>query len=318
MTVYIKIIPLTRMQSGNIVGIMVLQFLLLLLGVCAGASSIIMVKASTLHPVLLASYRQFAAVIFLLPLFFRDLKKKKIPLSPALLKPALLPGMALSLHFITWFFGARMTLSANTTLIVNMAPIVMPFFAFLFLKEVINGPELAGTVLALAGAALLAVFDFHISRETFSGDMLSFISMIFFSVYFTLGRRNRGSSGLWVYLVPVYAVSGLCSFLASLFFVKPWEGLNGHNILMTILLALISTVAGHSILNHAAKVFRIQTVTLVNMSQFIFGGLFGYVFFNEIPKRFFYAASLFITAGTVVVVLFSGLKHNRNRPRRRP
>ena len=111
-----------------------------------GGSSAIMIKASTIHPVLQASYRVLFAGIILAPLFFRELRRSGRRLSLRLIAPSVLPGIVLGLHFITWIFGARMTLAGNATVIVTMVPVAMPFFVFFMIRELPRRAEIVGTI----------------------------------------------------------------------------------------------------------------------------------------------------------------------------
>lgn len=281
------------------------HILLLLLGVFAGACSIVFIKTSTLHPVLLAAYRQLAAGIILLPLYFIRLKKAGLRPSFPLIRPSILPGLFLGLHFIFWNYGAGMTTAANGTMLVNMVPVVMPFFAYFLFKEVINFPEILGTLLAIGGIVVLGLSDFHLSRETFLGDISCFVAMVFAAAYLALSRRNNKGESIWIYIVPVYLVGGLFTFIISLFFTGPLENVTGKNIFMFLGLACISTIIGHTIFNISMRRLRSQLVTLINLLQILYGALLGFFFFGEVPSRYFFIASPIILAGTVLTILFS-------------
>ena len=105
--------------------------ILLVVGVFTASTSVIMIRWSDEHPLLVAAYRLLVAVAILSPIFLRQVKKRG-GLSLGDLRPTILPGLILGLHFIAWITGARLTSAANATLIVNMNPVVMPLFAFLF------------------------------------------------------------------------------------------------------------------------------------------------------------------------------------------
>ena len=284
---------------------MVAYLLLLFLGLVAGASSVVFIKASAIHPVLLASYRMLLAVLILLPVFLRELKKGGIRFSLGLVKPAVLPGILLALHFITWILGARMTLAANATLIVNMLPAVMPLFAYLLVREVLNAAEIAGTVLALAGVVFLGISDYHAGRETFLGDILCFVSMVLFAGYLSVGKRNNTTGSIWIYAVPLYAVGGVVSFVIALFFTHPFSGISGFDLLMVGGLAAVSTVFGHTILNLSMRKLRSQIVALANLSQIVYGAVFGLIFFAERPKPSFFLAAPVVLAGAALAIVFS-------------
>lgn len=277
---------------------------LLLLANVVGGSSAIMIKAATINPVLQASYRLLVAVAILSPLFFRELGRSGKRLSVALITPSILPGIALGLHFITWILGARMTLAGNATVIVTMVPVAMPFFVFMLTRELPRKAEIAGTIVALAGIAVLAAFDFRLEPSHFAGDLVCFLSMIFYALYLALARRFAPKESLWLYLVPLYLTGGLFCFLCSLPFADPVRGITGTDLLMTLGLALGPTIVGHSLMNRAMTKLRPQTVSLFNLTQFIVAGILAYFIFGESPRPVFAIASILIVAGVGIPILF--------------
>jgi len=62
--------------------------------------------------------------------------------------------------------GARLTPAANSTLIINMLPIITPFLFYAILREFINRAEIYGTILSLAGLVVLGVTDYRIDSRT--------------------------------------------------------------------------------------------------------------------------------------------------------
>ena len=121
---------------------MILKLFILIFGSFACSVSVIFIKASTEHPLLIAAYRLFVASLVLTPFMLRDLKRLGQKFSFKMLRPSIIPGMTLSLHLITWIIGARMTLAAHATLIVNIVPAFIPIFLFVFSREIINRREI--------------------------------------------------------------------------------------------------------------------------------------------------------------------------------
>ncbi len=279
------------------------ELALVLVANIVGGSSAIMIKASTIHPVLQASYRLLCAGIILLPLFIRELRRSGKRFSPRLVAPSLLPGIALGLHFITWIAGARMTLAGNATVIVTMVPVAMPFLVFLMTRELPRKAEVVGTLVALAGIGFLASFDFRLDPGHFGGDIVCFVSMLFYALYLALARRFAPEEGLWLYLVPLYLMGGLFCLLCGLPFADPIRGITGMDALMTLGLALGPTIIGHSLMNRAMTKLPSQTVSLFNLTQFIVAGLLAYFLYREIPRPEFAVASALIVAGVAIPVL---------------
>ena len=139
------------------------RLLLVVFGVLTAASSVLLIKASTLEPAVLASGRLLLATLVLLPFWWKEVRPLKRRDFWASVSPSVVPGIFLGLHFIGWNAGARATLAGNGSLIVNMVPLVMPFLAWGFLKETLTVRERTGTVIALLGLVVLGWGDYHFS-----------------------------------------------------------------------------------------------------------------------------------------------------------
>jgi len=280
------------------------EIILLLVANIVGGSSAIMIKASTIHPILQASYRLLFAGIILVPLFFRDLRRSGGRLSLRLIAPSAIPGILLGLHFITWIFGARMTLAGNATVIVTMVPVAMPFIVFFATRELPRRAEVVGTVIAIAGIAILASFDLRLAPDHFVGDITCFVSMLLYAFYLALARRFAPKEGLWLYFVPLYLMAGRFCFLCSLPFANPVLGITNIDIFMTMGLVLGPTIVGHSLMNRAMTKLPPQTVSLFNLTQFIVAGILAYLLFREVPRPEFAVASFLIVVGIAIPVAF--------------
>jgi len=277
-------------------------FVLLVFGIVACASAVIIIRLSQIPPVTLAAYRLLGAALFLSPLFFREWRAQhgRWPLRQLLTVP-FWPALMLALHFITWIMGARLTPAANASLIVNLAPLVMPFLLYLFLRERINRKEAVATVFALVGVAVLGFSDYTISATFLQGDVICFVSMLFFSIYLVLGRKNRSGLSLWLYMVPLYFYAFCFCLLCALCLEAPLRFYGWRETGLALALALIPTVIGHTVLNYAMRRLRGQVVSILSMFQFVFAGILSYLFFREVPSATFYGVSFLLTLSGLLV-----------------
>lgn len=290
---------------------MVLRMALLMLGVFCCSTAVIMIKASTVHPVLLAGYRLTAAALLLSPLFIRAFRQHRGVYTRQHFVRTILPAGLLALHFITWVVGARATLAANASLIVNLTPIVMPFILFMSLRERVHRGEIVGTAIAMTGVLLLAGGDYTAQPEHLFGDAVCFGSMLFFAVYLVLARRNRDVPSLWLYITPLYAMAGLFCFALAPLFTSPWQVFAPREYLLLLGLALIPTIAGHGLLNHSMRHLRGQVVSICNLHQFVFAGILGFIFFREAPPWTYYPACALIVCGAVVAIQKASIRTPR-------
>lgn len=280
------------------------RYVLLLLSILAMSTSVIWIKAGATHPFIVAALRLLLACVLLAPVFLRDRARHQAAFTRDHLRRTLLPAALLAGHFLSWTAGARMTGSAQASLIVNMVPVAMPFLLFYTTGERINRLEILGTAIAIAGVLVLTL------RDAWSGpgmpgpgNIVCFGSMLLFALYIALGRRNRDFPTVWLYVVPVYLVAGLICLAASLPWLGSFDAGNGREWLMIAGLAAVPTVIGHTLLNNAVRHLRGQLVSLCTVAQFVFAGLMGWIFFRESPTPVFYGASILVVAGIAVVVL---------------
>ena len=278
------------------------SILLLLVGVFCCATSVLMIKASQLHPALLSAYRLLLSAALLSPLYVYNLRKHRHEFAGRNFRLTLLPATLLAFHFITWTQGAQWTHAANATLIVCMVPVAMPFLLYSTIGEKITMTEVVGTAMALGGAIWLTASDFWVSRQTLMGDITCFVSMLFFAFYLVQARANRDFPSIWLYVVPLYAAAGVICFFIAFFVVRPMTLPAPREFLIIIGLALVPTILGHSILNHAMRHLRGQTVSVVNLFQFVFAGVLAFFLYGEVPRPVFYAAGALVVAGAIIVI----------------
>lgn len=277
------------------------RYLLLFLGVFACSTAAIFIKLSETHPVVLAAWRLLLAALLLAPIFFSHLRQHRDAFTASHVRRLFLPSAVLAVHLISWSYGARLALAAQSSLIVNLVPVAMPFFLYPLLGEKINGREILGTAVAIAGVVGLTFRD-ALSGGDILGNAVCFGSMLLFAWYLALGRKNRDFPSLWLYVVPIYAFAGAICLIAAL----PWIGTfpigSAREWWLMLGLACVPTILGHSLLNAAMRQMRGQIVSLCNVGQFVFAGLIAFFLFHEVPSPTFYAASALVVAGISLVV----------------
>lgn len=263
-----------------------------------------MIKASTTDPVLLAGLRQLGAVLVLLPVYIRQLRKHNLTFSLQLVLPSVIPGLLLAAHFATWNIAVRLTLAANASLIVNSVPVAMPFLALALNRERITAREVFGTLAAMGGIAVLSFGEVQLSREHANGDLIAFLSMLFLATYMALARRNNRLPSIWLYVVPLYAVGGIADVAASLVISgTPQIGTVPLDAAFVALLVFVPTIVGHSTINHSMRILPSQVVSLSMLLQPLFAAIPAFFLFQEVPRPTFYIAAVLIIVGVVSSVL---------------
>jgi len=286
---------------------MISKLLLLAVGVFFCSTSVIMIKASEAHPLYLCAFRTLIAATLLSPIYFKHRKCHPEYGDFKALKRSWIPGIFLGIHLVSWTYGARMTPAANATLIVNLVPVAMPLYSHFLLSEPLSRHEWLGTALAMIGVLILCIGDLSLDIRYVWGDLTCFGSMLLFAHYLALARKNRDFPNLWLYLTPLYACAGIICLLCGLVVTREFPIFEAREWLLFLLLALMPTLSGHSLLNYSMKHLRSQMVAVGNLGQFITAGLMAFLFFKEIPALNFFPASSLILIGALWVIL----KHRR-------
>jgi drug/metabolite transporter (DMT)-like permease len=137
--------------------------------------------------------------------------------------------------------------------------------------------------------------------------------MLFYAFYLIFARKNKEMPSIYLYVVPVYLMAGLFCLMIALALELGgrevvWFGPDAKMEWISIIgLALIPTVLGHSLINWALTRIRGQAVVIINLAQFIFAGIMGFLLLDEIPALVFYLASTLVVCGALIVI-----KHSRS------
>jgi drug/metabolite transporter (DMT)-like permease len=231
---------------------------LALTALLGGATAIgfapIFVRLSEAGPSATAAYR----LAFALPLLWAwaCLDRR---LHPGALRPETakdfwqlaLAGLFFAADMAFWHWSLRFTTVANSTLLTNLAPVLVTIGARVLFGERITGRFLAGLVVALAGAAMLVGVSVRLSARHLWGDALSVFTALFYAGYLLsmshLRQRFR--------VATIMAWSGLVSAptlaLAAWLSCETLMPATARGWLVLVGLALVSHVGGQSLIAFA-------------------------------------------------------------------
>ena len=258
--------------------------LMIVIGVLGISLSSIFVKYSTAPSSVTAAFRLLWTVLFLTPVVlgkpavrkeFQELPRKLIFLS-------CLSGLFLAIHFVLWFESLRHTSVASSTTIVCTEVIWVCLGFCLFLKGRLSGKAIAAIAVTLAGSGLIAYADSG-SGSQFYGDLLALLAAIAVAVYTLIGRvvRSRASTTVYTYMVYTACAAVLVATCAL-------QGLHlfrygSSPILVGALLAIFSTLLGHSIFSWCLKFFSPSFVSASKLCEPVAAAVMAAFLFGEIP-----------------------------------
>jgi drug/metabolite transporter (DMT)-like permease len=164
---------------------------LVLGGICLGCSPIL-VRVSELGPIATAFWRSALALIPLAAAFgtSRDADSRVLPGRWSGHATAALPGVLLAGDLITWHISIHLTSVTNSTLLANMAPVVVTLVTWVFLRRPPRRAFVFGLALSIAGVFVLNSGSSRAGSH-WRGDAVALGAACFYAGYFVLLARAR-------------------------------------------------------------------------------------------------------------------------------
>ncbi len=191
---------------------------LVLGGICLGCSPIL-VRVSELGPIATAFWRSALALIPLTVGFraSRDAATRTLPRRWRDHATAALPGVLLAGDLITWHISIHLTSVTNSTLLANMAPVVVTLGTWVFLRRPPRRAFLIGLALSIVGVFVLNSGSSRAGSH-WRGDAVALGAACFYAGYFVLLARARRIFSTGVVMLWSTIAASVCILPVALVF----------------------------------------------------------------------------------------------------
>lgn len=193
-----------------------------------------------------------------------------------------LSGLFLAIHFVLWFESLHHTSVASSTTIVCTEVIWVCMGFCLFLKGKLSIKAIAAIAVTLVGSGFVAYADSGEGSQLY-GDILALLAAIAVAVYTLIGRVVRNHTSTTVYTFLVYVAC--CLVLVLICLLQGYKLFN-HGlspILVGALLAIFSTILGHSIFSWCLKFFSPSFVSASKLCEPVAAAVIATFLFGEMP-----------------------------------
>ena len=254
-------------------------------GIVGISMSAIFVRYSTAPSAVLAAWRLIWSVVLMTPLTLGkgEIRRELFSADKKSAGRSALSGLFLAAHFILWFEALGMTSVASAATLVCTEVIWVSLGFCLFLKGRISKKAALAIGITLLGSVLIALADSGAGEGHLEGDILAVLAAMASAVYMLLGRSAQRKLSTSVY---TYLVYGSCALALVVLCLVQDTGLlaSGANpVVVGFLLALFSTILGHTIFSWALKFFSPSFVSACKLLEPVGAGILAAFLFGEIP-----------------------------------
>jgi len=278
--------------------------LIVLLGVLSISTAAIMVTLSDATPLHNAFFRMLIATLLLVPFAYRS-RHDFTSISSRNLLLMMVSGIALGLHFYTWFISLEHTSIANSMVLICMSPLFTLSGGALFFATKFTRKEVLITLLAIAGSLIMALHTGTFNMGEMYGNGMALLGSFLIAVYLLIGRYCRKSVTTTTYTFIVYAFASLSLGLIALGSDVPLFNHSYKDWFIFLLLAIIPTLLGHSLFSFSLKYVKAAFISTAVLFEPVITIILAMFLFQEYPDL------LQVLGGTIILLaLFVSVRTN--------
>ncbi|QZY04028.1 DMT family transporter [Halobaculum roseum] len=280
----------------------------LAVAVVAISTSAILVELSGAPSLVKALYRVVFTTALLLPIAvsrpsdraaFGDLGGRDLLL-------AAVSGVALAVHFASWFESLRWTSVAASVTLVQAQPLFVVAGAWALLDERVGRTTVVGIGVALVGMAAMSVGDTLLGAapaitgpDPLLGNALAVLGAAAAGAYVLLGRSLRQRLPLLPYVIVVYGTCALALLAATIARGHPLVGYGTDEWLLFLAMAAGPGVFGHTVINWALAHVESSVVSVSLLGEPVGSTILAMVLLAEYPSLVTIVGGAVVLAGVV-------------------
>ena len=231
-------------------------------------------------PVMIAFGRMLLSALILLVPALRSGELRQVLRAPKRqLALACAAGLLLALHYTAWMTSLSFASTFVSTALVCTQPLFVAALSGILLHEPIKREAIPGAVVAIIGAALIALLSMTGEQGSLLGDVLALAGAVLMAGHWLCGRaarRNLPALGYMtlVYLVTAGCLLGISPLLGGFQFTR--ASLGG-----ILVLALVCTLGGHALMTYLLGYVSADVVSFALLGEPIGAGIWALLLFGE-------------------------------------
>jgi drug/metabolite transporter (DMT)-like permease len=181
-----------------------------------------------------------------------------------------------------WHLSVESTSVANSTFLVNLAPILVGLAAWALFGERLRLPYFAGLALAIVGAALLVRASLGLAAGSgVRGDGIALVAAFLYAAYQLTVKQLRGSCSTAQIMLCSGAVATIALLVMAIALGERLLPVTGSGWLVLVAVALICQLAGQSLITYAMAHLPAALSSISLMVQPVAAALLAWALFGE-------------------------------------
>ncbi|MBX0321617.1 DMT family transporter [Halomicroarcula sp. F13] len=273
----------------------------LVVAVLAVSTSAILVRASDAPASVAALHRVVATTLVVAPLALGHDPGAFTRLAPRDVVAAAATGVALAVHFATWFESLAWTSVAASVTLVQSQPLFVALGAWALLDERVTRGTTAGILVAVVGIVVMSLGELlgggGVGPNPLYGNALALVGGVMAAAYVLAGRSLRQRFPLLPYVTIVYAVAGVCLLVFVVGSGHPVLDYPPREWLLFFLMAVGPGLFGHTVLNWALGHLDSSLVSVSLLGEPVGSALLALFLLAEVPGSWTLAGGVVVLAG---------------------
>jgi drug/metabolite transporter (DMT)-like permease len=256
------------------------------------SSAAVLIRMTPAPASSIAFWRLFLTAIMLAPLLF---KKRRHPVPVRQILPLALSGLFLALHFIFWIHSLSLLPVALSTALVSTHPLMLAVYSRLRQHRRLQTSTRWSLGLVVLGLCLLGLGDMRHIDWTGVGEALA--GALFAGLYLLTGQHARQQLSASEYSTGTYAAASVLLAASELLRRGNLGPMNGHLLVLYLLMALIPTLGGHTLFNWLLRWVPASRLSLAMVGEIPGAALLAWLVLHQMPGWPIWLSITLITAG---------------------
>jgi drug/metabolite transporter (DMT)-like permease len=193
--------------------------------------------------------------------------------------PGVLSGILWAVMFVNFMLALTLTTTANTLIVLAIAPLLTALLARAVLKTPIPARTWAAIVVAMLGIVWMFAGSYRLESATSAFGMLIALGVPIASALNVVVLKKRGAT---VDLIPAVLLGGVFSALVMLRFALPFQA-EARDIALLALLGVFQLGVPCMLLVVAARHLSATEVALLALLEVVLGPLWAWIGAGEVP-----------------------------------